>query len=237
MDERFYALRAGMGDWVTAPSMEIAGDLEALRLGVHQRWQTKRGPPDDLHIIDWIEFNTDITFYPDASRDNFGESAGLLDYNFRWHVGDRLTLVSDGIFDFFDLGQQEVTFGAFLDRPPRGSLYMGVRLLEGPITSHMLSMSYNYQMSPKWISSYGFSIDMADPENVGQLLRITRVGESLLVSGGFTLRPGAQQRGGGLLRRAAIPAQGPAGPGRRHPYSPRRRLWTGIIAMSEDGLL
>ncbi len=111
---------------------------------------------------------------------------GLLDYNFRWHVGDRLTLMSDGIFDFFDLGQQEVTFGAFLDRPPRGSLYMGVRLLQGPITSNMLSMSYNYQMSPKWMSSYGFSIDMADPKNVGQLLRITRIGESLLVSGGFT---------------------------------------------------
>ena len=117
VDERLYALAHGMGDWVTAPSMEIAGDLEALRLGVHQRWQTKRGPPDDLHIVDWIEFNTDVTLYPDPDRDNFGQFAGLLDYNFRWHVGDRLTVLSDGIFDFFDLGQKEVTMGAFLDRP------------------------------------------------------------------------------------------------------------------------
>jgi hypothetical protein len=50
-------------------------------------------------------------------------------------------------------------------------------------------MAYNYQMSPKWVSTYGFSIDMAQPRNVGQLLRITRVGESLLVSGGFTYDP------------------------------------------------
>jgi lipopolysaccharide export system protein LptA len=189
VDERFYALRAGMGDWVTAPSLEMAGEMEAIRLGVHQLWQTKRGPADDLHILDWIEFDSDVTFYPDPDRDNFGQVAGMLDYNFRWHVGDRLTVLSDGIFDFFDLGQREVVVGAYLDRPPRGGLYMGVRLLEGPINSQILSMAYNYQMSPKWVSTYGFSIDMAQPRNVGQLLRITRVGESLLVSGGFTYDP------------------------------------------------
>ena len=156
---------------------------------MHQLWQTKRGPPDDLHIIDWIEFDTDVTFYPDPDRDNFGQAFGMLDYNFRWHVGDRLTVLSDGIFDFFDLGQKEVVIGAYLDRPPRGSLYVGVRFLEGPINSQILTMSYNYQMSPKWVSSFGFNIDMAEPRNVGELLRITRVGESLLVSGGFTYDP------------------------------------------------
>jgi hypothetical protein len=189
VDERLYALRYGMGDWVTAPSMEIAGDLDALRLGVHQLWQTKRGPPDNLHIVDWMELNTDITLYPDASRDDFGEFAGLWDYTFRWHVGDRVTLLSDGLVDFFDLGQEEFTFGAFLDHPPRGSIYAGLRLLNGPITSHMLTMSYNYQMSPKWLSSYAISYDMANSRNVGGVIRLTRVGESLLVSGGFSYDP------------------------------------------------
>jgi hypothetical protein len=44
-------------------------------------------------------------------------------------------------------------------------------------------------MSPKWLSSYSLSFDMADTKNIGGLLRITRVGESLLVSGGFTYDP------------------------------------------------
>ena len=188
VDERLYALRMGMGDWITAPSMEMAGDMEALRLGVHQLWQTKGGPPDDMHIVDWIEFNTDLTVYPDPNRDNFGETFGLLDYNFRWHVGDRLTLVSDGLFDFFTLGQEEVTCGAFLTRPPRGSLYLGVRTLQGPIDDTLLSMSYSYLMSPKWISTYGISYDMSE-KSVGQVLRLTCVGESLLVSGGFSYDP------------------------------------------------
>ncbi len=74
-DERFYALRTDMEGWVTAPSMEIADNLDELRLGVHQRWQTKRGPADCPHIIDWIEFDTDFTIFPDATRDNFGSIA------------------------------------------------------------------------------------------------------------------------------------------------------------------
>ena len=43
-DERFYAVRSDMEGSVTAPSMEIADDLDEVRLGIHQRWQTKRGP-------------------------------------------------------------------------------------------------------------------------------------------------------------------------------------------------
>ncbi len=105
------------------------------------------------HIIDWMTLDTNVTFYPDPDRDNFGQPLGLLDYDYTWHVGDRLTLLSDGIFDFFDQGQKIVTVGAFLNRPPRGSLYVGFRLLEGPIDSKIISFSYTYWMSPKWVSS------------------------------------------------------------------------------------
>jgi hypothetical protein len=188
-DERLYALRTGLQDWVTSPSTEIAGDLAALRLGVQQRWQTKRGPPDDPHIIDWITLDTNATFYPDDTRDNFGQPVGLLDYDFRWHVGDRLTLLSDAIFDFFDQGQKLFSVGAFLNRPPRGSLYAGFRVLEGPIDSKVISLTYSYWMSPKWVSSFGTSIDLAQQGNLGESFTIMRVGESLLVSVGFSADP------------------------------------------------
>lgn len=188
-DERFYAFRTDMQGLVTAPSMEIADNLDEVRLGVNQRWQTKRGNPENPHIIDWIEFDTDITLYPNPDRDNFGTVPGLLDYNFIWHVGDRLTLLSDGIFDFFGEGQKIITMGGYLSRPPRGALYAGMQIFEGPISSRFLSMSYSYLMSPKWTSSFGFSIDLMNTKNVGQSFRITRIGESLLVSGIFNYDP------------------------------------------------
>ena len=186
-DERYYALRTGMGGWVTSPSTEIADDLMTLRMGMRQRWQTKRGMPGRRRIIDWIVLDTNVTWFPNEDRDNFGTPLGLVDYDFRWHVGDRLTLLSDGLFDFFADGQQVVTFGGYLSRPPRGSLYLGIRLLEGPAKHQVLTVSYSYWMSPKWVSWFGTSVDLGGEGNIGQNLGITRIGESLLISAGFTV--------------------------------------------------
>lgn len=186
-DERFYALRYGSASWVTSPATEIADDLMAVRMGARQRWQTKRGQPGQRRILDWITLDTQMTFFPKEDRDNYGESIGLANYDFRWHVGDRVTLLSDGIFDFFDEGQQLVSVGAFLRRPPRGSLYVGFRVLEGPISSHVLTSSFSYRMSPKWISSLGTTVDVGGNGNIGQFLTITRVGESFLFSAGMNV--------------------------------------------------
>jgi hypothetical protein len=197
-DERYYALRRGLASNVTSPSTEIADDLMAMRLGVHQRWQTKRGLPGNRQIIDWITFDTNMTVFPDDTRDNYGRLVGLWDYDFRWHVGNRTTIVSDGIFDFFNQGQQIATFGVFLNRPPRGSLFVGMRLLEGPVRSHTLSASYSYWMSPKWVSTLGTSIDFAEQGNLGQNFSITRVGESFLISAGINVDPARGNVGVGL---------------------------------------
>ncbi len=72
------------------------------------------------------------------------------------------------------------TVGAFLNRPPRGSLYMGFHSLNGPITSNVLATSYSYRMSPKWISTFGTTYDLYQARNIGQNLTLTRIGESFL---------------------------------------------------------
>ncbi|MEX0676181.1 MAG: hypothetical protein WD063_03855 [Pirellulales bacterium] len=181
-DERFYALRRGLGSYAASPSMEIADDLFAARLGARQRWQTKRGPRSNPHIVDWITFDVDATLFPNPDRDNFGTVIGLVDYNFSWHVGDRTTLVSDGYFDFFDDAPKYFTVGGFVDRPPRGSIYLGFRSLQGPITSNVIVFNYSYRMSPKWLSSFGTTFDFHNSRNIGQNLMLTRIGESFLVS-------------------------------------------------------
>jgi len=184
-DERYYALRSGMQSWVTAPSSEIADDLLVSRLGVQQRWQTKRGLPGQQHIVDWIVLDLEGSFFADANRDNFGASVGLLNYDFRWHVGDRLTMLSDGFFDVFSQGLRTVSVGGILTQPEYGSLYLGFRSMEGPISSNILSGSVNYRMSEKWIATAGSAIDFATTGNIGQSIAFTRVGESALVRVGF----------------------------------------------------
>jgi hypothetical protein len=179
-DERSYALRRGLGNWVSSPSTEIADDLFTARLGMRNRWQTKRGPIGQQRIIDWIVLNTDVTIFPNPNRDNFGQTVGLFDYDFRWHVGDRTTIVSDAYYDFFSNAPHYVTVGTFINRPPRGSIYFGYRSLNGPINSNVIATSYTYRMSPKWMSTFGTTFDVAESRNIGQNFTITRIGESFL---------------------------------------------------------
>ena len=116
-DPRFYALRYGLQDWVTSPSDEIADDLAAVRMGMHHRLQTKRGAPGEERIVDWVTFDTNATWFPNADRDNAGAAVGLLDYDFRWLLGDRFSILSDGYADTFGDGLKTASIG-LLDQPP-----------------------------------------------------------------------------------------------------------------------
>jgi lipopolysaccharide export system protein LptA len=183
-DARYFALRRNLQGSVASPVTEIADDLTELRLGLKQRWQTKRGLPGQERIIDWIVLDIDAVLFPQADRDNFGEPLGLIDYDFQWHVGDRLTFLSDGFFDLFDQGLKQVTVGALLSRPESGNIYLGLRSTEGPISSNVLAASTSYRMSEKWIATAGATIDFSKAGNLGQNVAFTRVGESFLIKVG-----------------------------------------------------
>jgi hypothetical protein len=184
-DERFYALRSGFQRWVTASSAEIADDLMLFRLGAHQRWQTKRGLPGQQRVVDWITLDVEGFLYPQPDRDNFGQTLGLLSYDFRWYLGDRFTVLSDGQADFFSQGLRTVSLSGMVTRPGNLRYMGGIRSIEGPISSSIIYGSTSWRVSSKWILSYGSSIDLGETGNLGQRGQIIRVGESFLVGLGF----------------------------------------------------
>ncbi|MBS0209161.1 MAG: hypothetical protein JSS27_09425 [Planctomycetes bacterium] len=188
-DERFYALRSGLASSVTSPASEIADRFAAFRFGARQRLQTKRGRADNRRIIDWMTLDAGATLFPNPNRDNFGQALGLANYDYRWYIGDRLSLVSSGQFDFFNQGQKIATFGITLTRPPRGQLYLGFYAMNGPITADVLSTFYSYRLSPKWLSSAGITYDLAGNGLVGNQLSLTRIGEAFLTNFNFVADP------------------------------------------------
>lgn len=211
VDERFYAIRNGLGNWVSSPSTETIDDLTALRFGVRQRWQTKRGMPGQRRIVDYIILDTRAVIFPKI-EENFDEAIGLISYDWRWHVGDRTTLVSDGLFDIFDDGQRVFRIGGFLNRPPKGSLYMGLRSYNGPFNSNVASSSFTYQISEKWLTTYGGSVEISGNNNIGQHFSFTRVGESLLVTLGLNVDASKGNVGLGLTVVPRAFAGSPGGP-------------------------
>ena len=184
-DERYFALRSGLQSNVTSPSAEIADDLAIIKVGARQRWQTRRGAPGRQRVVDWITLDSQISFFPNADRDNFGSGAGLFDYDFRWHLGDRVTVLSDGFVDFFDQGLRTVSVGAYSERPEVGSIFLGFRSIEGPISSNIISASAVYRLSDQWGVKAGTQIDFGETGTIGNRLGVVYIGESFLWEVGF----------------------------------------------------
>jgi len=184
-DERIFALRNNTQGDVTASSTDIVDDMIQARLGIRQRWQTKRGLAGQQRTLDWISLDMEAVLFPKPERDNFSQEVGLLNYDLRWYVGDRFTVLSDGFADCFSDGLRMVSLGGVLSRPERGSLYVGVRAMGGPIDSKFLHGAFSYRMSDKWIGIASTSFDLGPAGNIGQSLAVTRIGESALIRVGM----------------------------------------------------
>ncbi|HVA48904.1 MAG TPA: hypothetical protein VNH11_21235 [Pirellulales bacterium] len=194
-DPRYYAFRSGIQNFVASPTTEIAGSLDMVRLGMRHRWQTKRGPVGNRRIVDWIVLDSSGVYYPNPNRDNFGQSWGLVNYDLRWHVGDRLTLLSDASADFFYQGQKTWSVGATLSRAPRVNLYAGIRSFSGPFTYNSVTVSQSYQLSPKWMATASTSFALNNQGNIGENFSFTRIGEAFVTNVAFYVDGGKQNQG------------------------------------------
>ena len=173
----------------------MVDDQLQWRFGIDQRWQTKRGLPGRERIVDLVEFDVDAILFLNPDRDNFGEQVGAINYDFRYHVGDRLTLLSDGYFDTFTDGLKAYSLGAQISRVGRGELYVGAMQLQGPIDSTILTATVNYRLNEKWIVTGGTTFDFGQVGNVGQTLAFTRIGESFLIRMGINVDSGRDNVG------------------------------------------
>ncbi|MBI5760778.1 MAG: hypothetical protein HZA46_19840 [Planctomycetales bacterium] len=181
-DPRFYAVRAGVAHSVTAPYNELVTDQQVLRLGWRHRLQTKVGPPENQRIKNWMTLDLESSFFPNSTRDNFGQAFGLYGARYNWFVGDRTTLTASSYFDTFDNAQQLWSVGVMSQRTTRGSIYAGLRQVSGAgLQSQILTASYNYSMSPKWISSFSTAYDLGQKHDLGQSVSLTRVGADFLI--------------------------------------------------------
>jgi hypothetical protein len=187
LDSRAYAIRQGMQRYVTAASKEVVEDQMQFRVGLDQRWQTKRGVPGRERITDLIEFDVEGILFPNPDRDNFGQTVGALNYDARFHVGDRVSLLSDGYADLFDQGLRTLSGGIMLTRPGRGDWYVGLTAIRGPVETLVANTNFNYRLNEKWIIASGSTFDFDEVGNVGNSASITRIGESFLTQVGLNV--------------------------------------------------
>ncbi|MCA9037597.1 MAG: hypothetical protein KDA91_20825 [Planctomycetaceae bacterium] len=175
---RNYAIRNGAGLWTSAPYHELVDDQQVIRFSFRNRLQTKAGPPNAERTRDWMVWESGFSVFPESGRDNFGESFGLIYNHYRWNISDRTSLLADSMTDPFRDGQNIWSLGILSQRSTRGSIYLAYRKVDlgKYLDSQILTGSYSYQMSPKWISTASFAYDVAAGESRGSSLTISRVG-------------------------------------------------------------
>jgi hypothetical protein len=189
-DPRSLALRSGTAQSVTAPYHELVDDLHVARFGWRHRLQTKRGPMNAQRIVNWMTLDLETSLFPDADRDNFGEDFGLYGARYTWNVGEKTTLLASTYFDTFDDGMRIWNVGVNSQRSARGSVYVGLRSIAGAnLDSQILSASYSYQLSPKWVTTMGTAYDFREHQNRGQSFTVSRIGADFIVHVGAVVDP------------------------------------------------
>lgn len=207
-DPRHLILRRTISP-ISGPT-DVQASLNSLHLGVHQRLQTKRGPEGKRRIIDWMTLDLDTTYFPNATRDNFGKPFGQNMYNWQWFIGDRTSITSYGWFEFWKLsgnpiyntninrhndpfGLNIITSGISVSRPPQGSIFIGYSVVNtGPINTSALTTSVSYWMSPKWYGTYSTMYDFGNAILLSATFSLTRVGADYLSSVGLNVDPQRQ---------------------------------------------
>ncbi len=191
VDPRFYALRTGAARSVTAPYHELVDDQHVARLAWRNRWQTKVGPIDRQRIKDWMLLDFETSFFPNADRDDFGEDFGLFGVNYRWNIGERTSLFAGAAWDLFETGQHLWDAGILTQRSERGSLFVGIRQIQNSagLDSQIVTLSSNYQMSPKWRSTIATAYDIGENQDRGQSVTITRLGRDFNLRIGTAYNP------------------------------------------------
>jgi hypothetical protein len=182
-DPQLYAIRQ-----LVLNKIDTLGTIEEFQVDLRQRWQTKRGFPGMEHIVDWMTLDLSASLFPAPHRDDFGSFLGFFQYDWLWNIGDRTALVSNGwiepVTDGTD-GARFFSFGAFLNRPDRTSLFLGYRQID-PLESKAVTAAITYVFSPKYAMTASTTYDFGTNQALSNSLVLTRIGSDVQVSFGIT---------------------------------------------------
>jgi len=174
-----------------------------LRLGVNQRWQTRR----DNQTVNWLEWSTFFDTFFD--RPGYGQSMVADDgtfsniYNrFRWTPLSWVTLDLDTQLPLLDEGFSEVnTRVSFMPRDYL-RLTVGHRYISGNplfLDSNLVDFGAYIRMGDNWGFSFRESYEFEDSTLESQRYELHRDLSSWIASLGFTVRDNRGQEDYGVL--------------------------------------
>ncbi|MCC7294167.1 MAG: LPS assembly protein LptD [Phycisphaerales bacterium] len=142
--------------------VEGIDEVDGATVGVRQRWQTHRGPPDARRTVDVFTWDVDLGAFNDGEHDEFTNgfasfsrpensvSRNFLNHSFVWRVNDATSLVNEMNFDLNDAELDVFNLSAVVERSPRLTYLIGYRYIQ-ETQSNLVGFGANYELNEKYM--------------------------------------------------------------------------------------
>lgn len=156
-------------------SVEGIDDFDGLKVGVEQRWQTKRGPADSRRVVDWITWDVEMGLFHEPSGDaitngfvSYSRPENSVARNFVnsslvWRINDATALASEVNYDMNDGEVDIFNLSLAVERSPRFGYLLAYRFIEEQ-DSNLLEFGVNYKIDEKHTVAVreAFDLDRGD---------------------------------------------------------------------------
>ena len=189
-DTRFQAIRRGI---IYYP--EALDNLNVARFSVTQRLQTKRGPANNLRIMDWMYLDMGASLFPQPDQNNLGNNWGLIDYNYLWNIGDRTAIKSTGLYEPAN-DTVQAGGGVYFQRPPRQQLsILFSHYTSGPFASDYVGFGSSYRLSNRYSGYFEIGKDLQAAQSVNVRASFARIGLDYVTTLGIVWNAGRNDLG------------------------------------------
>ena len=165
--------------------IEGIDEVDGVSIGIHQRWQTKRGESDRRRSVDVLTWDAEVGLFNDARGDkrtngytSFSRPEESISRNYFssdviWRINDATALVSETNIDLND-GELDI-FNASLvvDRSDRLSYLLGYRFINDS-NSNLLAFGANYRVSQKYAIAWREEYDLSRGQTADFTIAILR---------------------------------------------------------------
>jgi len=184
--------------FVYDPQVDAINDLTVGEIGLHQRWQTKRGGPGQWRSVDAFTLDVDAEYFGNKPPKTFRQP-----YDFRgqffsaypeeslprdavnasasWRLSDNTVLLGDTSFNLDRTNLQTLGIGLLVRRDTRLSYYVSNRYI-ADLNSNITGIHADYQISPKYTVSIDQQFDFTQGQNVYSSAAILRQFDTFVIA-------------------------------------------------------
>ena len=170
--------------------VDSINDIAAAEVGLRQRWQTQRGGPGRWHSTDFFTLDLDADFFNNKPNPRFRQptdfrgmffsslpetsvARNAINADASWRLTDTTVVLADAQYnlDFDKLAT--AALGVLIRRDVAESWYIGNRYI-ADLNSNIVTITGNYQISPKYSIGFGQSFDFGLGKDVSSNISVVR---------------------------------------------------------------